>query len=632
MKSIKTPLIGFVLFFILVFSTSCTEMPFSGATSTPTLSLPTATSTSTPTPQPTATPTPAPTMMGGYPGKFVIYGTDNQNQFWNLYNADGTLIQELFTVQIPDLERSLAYSEIKWSPSGNTLAFLYYDYPNPNHLIMMRPDGTIILDRIIDYPYYGGYSGQINWSPDGHWLAFPSIGETSHIDLYLIDEDGENLRQLTDDYGEDTSPVFLPDGKSLLYCNETIGTCRIIDYEGNILVNRTPYAYSWSPDTKYYLLRSSLSSTFLDLVNFETGEKKTIFKTEYAPIPETQMSGLRLGSSYFSSDGKWIFVEEYVAEADSPFNGNRFWYKVEVNNPTNVTQIGCGNLVFSFDKKAILFIGWLESDGVTENPNYYILSFDGTSISPLTEKAFSLSAGVWQPNSQSDIVIDTSAYFKPTPVAVWTKLDDLPLWDDFTSEEIDLLKWQIPDDSKKADYLWTVTRQDINIQSIGLKSSNGVDFSFPTTESIKFASEDGKVYAFEAKAKLWSGTYQYTYAHLKLSMDLPGKEWWTECKLGTQNNEPYFRCEVFTTQNGNTESEYVTKSVVTSLNTWYTIRIEMAAQSGTIQYYLDDQLIAAYRPEDADALLSGVTLSPKIGVWDESGQVNVSFDDVRIMK
>jgi len=47
------------------------------------------------------------------------------------------------------------------------------------------------------------------WSPDGRYIAFES-DRNGEYDIYVIDVDGTNAIQLTDNPGSDTSPVWAP--------------------------------------------------------------------------------------------------------------------------------------------------------------------------------------------------------------------------------------------------------------------------------------------------------------------------------------------------------------------------------------------------------------------------------------
>jgi Tol biopolymer transport system component len=54
------------------------------------------------------------------------------------------------------------------------------------------------------------------WSPDGAWIAFDSDRAGSR-DVWIMDTDGGNLRQLTNDPGHETFPAWSPNGSQIAY-------------------------------------------------------------------------------------------------------------------------------------------------------------------------------------------------------------------------------------------------------------------------------------------------------------------------------------------------------------------------------------------------------------------------------
>ena len=58
-----------------------------------------------------------------------------------------------------------------------------------------------------------------SWSPDGRRIVFSGLAN-GVTDLYMIDADGRNLRQLTDDPYGDLQPAWSPDGRSIAFASE----------------------------------------------------------------------------------------------------------------------------------------------------------------------------------------------------------------------------------------------------------------------------------------------------------------------------------------------------------------------------------------------------------------------------
>ena len=63
-------------------------------------------------------------------------------------------------------------------------------------------------------------------SADGKFLAFDSRGGAQD-DLFLLESDGKNLRQLTDDAPRDRAPSFSPDGKRIAFHSDRNGRYQI---------------------------------------------------------------------------------------------------------------------------------------------------------------------------------------------------------------------------------------------------------------------------------------------------------------------------------------------------------------------------------------------------------------------
>jgi dipeptidyl aminopeptidase/acylaminoacyl peptidase len=74
----------------------------------------------------------------------------------------------------------------------------------------------------IDALYRVQHLGDVHWSPDGKHVLFTVTTHDwkkgkSNTDIYLVDENGENLRQMTRFEGTDAHPRWSPDGDSFLF-------------------------------------------------------------------------------------------------------------------------------------------------------------------------------------------------------------------------------------------------------------------------------------------------------------------------------------------------------------------------------------------------------------------------------
>lgn len=74
-------------------------------------------------------------------------------------------------------------------------------------------EGEIIANLTPDSP---GYDAEATLSPDGTKIVFTSM-RTGDLELFIMDTDGSNVRQITDDLGYDGGAFFSPDGSQLIF-------------------------------------------------------------------------------------------------------------------------------------------------------------------------------------------------------------------------------------------------------------------------------------------------------------------------------------------------------------------------------------------------------------------------------
>ena len=75
-----------------------------------------------------------------------------------------------------------------------------------------RPDGSG-LQQLTDSP---GYDAEATLSPDGQTIVFTSTRD-GDIDIYTMNVDGSSVRRLTTTLGYDGGPFFSPDGSQIVY-------------------------------------------------------------------------------------------------------------------------------------------------------------------------------------------------------------------------------------------------------------------------------------------------------------------------------------------------------------------------------------------------------------------------------
>lgn len=100
-----------------------------------------------------------------------------------------------------------------WSPDGSQIAFSSARTGDDN--IYLMDDTGSILAQLTDHPL-----PEYNpvWSPDGTQFVYVSE-QNGNRDLYLMDADGSNQRRLTDDFADDWQPVWSPDGTQIIFAS-----------------------------------------------------------------------------------------------------------------------------------------------------------------------------------------------------------------------------------------------------------------------------------------------------------------------------------------------------------------------------------------------------------------------------
>lgn len=102
-----------------------------------------------------------------------------------------------------------------WSPDGTQL--LWSSLRDLNLELYTSANTTDApVTRLTNTPARDWFGA---WSPDGTQIAFTS-DRSGNEDIYIMNADGSNLRQITTDPAVDTQPMWSLDGKTLLFVSE----------------------------------------------------------------------------------------------------------------------------------------------------------------------------------------------------------------------------------------------------------------------------------------------------------------------------------------------------------------------------------------------------------------------------
>lgn len=106
-----------------------------------------------------------------------------------------------------------------WSPDGRQIAFYSEAGGQPADLYVMDANGQH-LRQLTRTPEAEGYPA---WSPDGQQIAFESHTPDGNFDVYVMNADGSNVRRLTQDPKRDVGPAWSPDGARIAFMSDRAG-------------------------------------------------------------------------------------------------------------------------------------------------------------------------------------------------------------------------------------------------------------------------------------------------------------------------------------------------------------------------------------------------------------------------
>ncbi len=203
-------------------------------------------------------------------GKFLYFASDrggNMN-FWRVPIADGKILSAPEAVVMPSkYSRHLAFSS-----DGKRLIYVSTD--NKSNIKAAEFDPK--TEKIVGEPFWitrgDREISRPELSPDGTQFVY-RLSRRTQDDIVLVNRDGTNQRDLTNDVAFDRYPRWSPDGKKIAFASDRSGVYEIwmIDADGTNLRQITFTGKDgtsipiWSHDGKRLLYRCAPQLCIIDL-------------------------------------------------------------------------------------------------------------------------------------------------------------------------------------------------------------------------------------------------------------------------------------------------------------------------------------------------------------------------------
>ena len=191
---------------------------------------------------------------------------------------------------------SLIYDNIVWSPDGSTLAVMFINISDmiegqaQEHIYLIDVESGL-TEKVTSFP---GVNGFPTWSPDSTKVIYyqsPSkyswAAISTNTDIWVMNADGSNKKQLTDDPRHECEAVWSPDEKRIAYIISdkwsAPGPCEgnseiwvmNVDGSSNELLISIPLDYclitdiKWSPDASKIVFEVLCNAKVIDDVEYD---------------------------------------------------------------------------------------------------------------------------------------------------------------------------------------------------------------------------------------------------------------------------------------------------------------------------------------------------------------------------
>ena len=167
-----------------------------------------------------------------------------------------------------------------WSPDGTKIVYDAHLVPDDHHL---APGGIAVMDADGKNKRLLRKAGGLHpiWSPDGKRIAFIA-GRNAGDDhqIFIVDVDGRNRTQLTDDFVHKRLPSWSHDGRRIAYVGDHV--IWVVDSDGEnsrqLTQIKSDEHPTWSPDSESIAFHSFQRGVGIYVVDVTSGAVDTLLR------------------------------------------------------------------------------------------------------------------------------------------------------------------------------------------------------------------------------------------------------------------------------------------------------------------------------------------------------------------